>query len=211
MVLMVVQDVKFLIMGKYFSKEDDFYIKNNYLKDSYYNIAKHLGRTAKSVSARISRLGLANKKDYLHTNKQTYTTIGSRRRANNKYNGILSRLRGSGRKRNTHYDGVKLKVSREDFINWFMPLDFEGASVDRINKEGDYELSNMQVIPLKENIIKDKIKSKDGMCECYVCHTTKPLEMFVKDNRKTNKHSTICLACERERGREKYRRLYKAK
>lgn len=198
-------------MGKHFSKEDDFYIKNNYLKESYDSIAKRLGRTVKSVSARIYRLGLSNKKDYLHANQQTNNTIGGRRRANNKYNGILSRLRNTDRKRNINYNGVELKVSRNDFIKWYMPLDFEGASVDRIDKNGDYVLSNMQVIPLKENIIKDKVKSKNGMCECYVCHMIKPLSMFSKDNRRTNRHSTICIDCERARCREKYRKLYKNK
>lgn len=198
-------------MKNSFSKEEDSYIKDNYLKEDYGSIAERLGRTYKSISARICRLGLANKKNYIHANKQTYKTIGSRRRANNKYNGILSRLCNIDRKKNTHYNGVKLKVSREDFINWYMPLDFDGASVDRIDKNGDYELSNMQVIPLRDNIIKDKVKSKNGFCECYVCRKTKPLVMFTKDNRRTNKHRTICIDCERERGREKYRRLYSGK
>lgn len=85
-----------------------------------------------------------------------------------------------------------------------MPLDFEGASVDRINRKGDYEISNMQVISLTDNIRKDKVKEHDGVCECYRCHKIKPINEFVKDKRRINGHSTICIECDRERKREKY-------
>lgn len=142
-------------------------------------------------------------------NKQSCLTVGSRKRANNRYNGILSRIRQSQRRKNKHYRDVNLLVSRQEFIEWYIPLDFEGASIDRIDKNGDYELPNMQVIPLIDNIRKDKVKTKDGMCECYVCHRIKPLELFTKDNRRVNGYSTLCIECERERGRDKYKRLYK--
>jgi hypothetical protein len=150
---------------------------------------------------------VGQKRELMHQNKQTIRTIGSRRRASNKYNAIVSRIRGYNNKKNNSYIGIKLLVSREDFILWYMPLDFEGASVDRIDKNGHYELSNMQVIPLDENIRKDKIKAKNDHCECYVCKTTKPLEEFSVDNRRKNGRSTICKACENIRGKEKYHRL----
>lgn len=189
-------------MVKYFSEEEDLYIKNNYLNKSYDSIATTLGRSVKSISQRARRLKLLNKNRYRSENKQTINTIGSRRRANNKYNGILSRIKYTERKKNSNYCNVKLKVSREEFIKWYMPLDFKGASVDRIDNNGDYELSNMQVISLKENIIKDKVKCKDGFCECYVCHKTKPIELFAKDRRRTNGYSTICKDCDNKRHRK---------
>lgn len=99
-------------------------------------------------------------------------------------------------------------ISKDEFVKWFMDNDFEGASVDRINKNGDYTLDNIQLIPLDENIRKDKVKSKDGYCECYVCKKTKKLDEFVTDNRRKNGHTTICKECDRQRGREKYKRLY---
>ena len=109
------------------------------------------------------------------------------------------------------------KIMKAPFITvnswneWTETSYLEHASVDRIDKNGHYELSNMQVIPLDENIRKDKVKAQNDHCECYVCKTTKPLEEFSVDNRRKNGRSTICKACENIRGKEKYLRLKKKK
>ena len=180
------------------------YLYNNYMSIKFKDIASAIGKTEKSVSAKLCRMGLNNKSEYLSEKKQTCKTIHSRRRANNKYNSILSRVRGYWKQKNKCYSNIKLKISRDEFIDWYMPLDFEGASVDRIDKNGDYELSNMQVIPLEDNIRKEKLKERNGLCECYRCHKVKPINEFVIDKRRINGHSTICKECEKERCRLKY-------
>ena len=187
-------------------------VRSNYPQKTYKEIGLILGVSHKSVERQLYSMGLIGlSKKERHDNRQSYTKIGSRRRANNKYNAILTRLNTTTRNKNKNYVGIELRVTREDFIEWYMPLDFEGASVDRIDKGGHYELSNMQVIPLKENIRKDKIKAHEGMCECYKCHIVKPLSDFNKDKRRLSGYSTICIECERQRGREKYKRLYSKK
>lgn len=136
----------------------------------------------------------------LEKEKQLRKTIGSRRRANNRYNGLVSRIKYyENNRKNKNYLNIKLKISRKEFIEWFMKNDFEGCSVDRIDKNGDYELSNMQLIPLVENIRKDKVKEKNGYCICYVCNENKPIEMFAIDKRRVNGHSTICKKCDSNR------------
>lgn len=180
------------------------FLYENYMNKTYCEIALILNKTEKSISNKLCRMGLNNKSRYKSENKQTYKTIHSRRRANNKYNAILSRVRGYGNEKNKCYKNVDVKISREEFIKWYMPLDFEGASVDRIDRKGDYEISNMQVISLTDNIRKDKVKEHDGVCECYRYHKIKPINEFVKDKRRINGHSTICIECDRERKREKY-------
>ena len=187
-------------------------VKNNYPNKTYKEIALMLGVSPKSIERQLHDMGILglakrNKSD----NKQSCSKIGCRRRANNKYNAILTRLSNTDNIKNKRYNGVELRVSRADFIDWYMPLDFEGASVDRIDKSGHYELSNMQVIPLDENIRKDKVKAKDNYCECYICKQMKPIEAFCIDKRRKNGHSTICKECERIRGKEKYYRLRKEK
>lgn len=185
-------------------------IRDNYPQKTYKEIAALLGVTHKSIQRQLSDMGLAGlSKEERHKNKQDYKTIGSRRRANNKYNAILSRLNSTNRKRNIRYSGVKLKVSRGEFISWYMPKDFEGASVDRINKDGHYELANMQVILLAENIRKDKQKVINGECECFVCHKVKPLAEFAKDRRRHSGHSTICQDCDRQRYHKRKNKLLK--
>ena len=159
-----------------------------------------LGVTHRSIERQLRDMGLAGlSRKERYKNKQSYKTIGSRRRANNRYNAILARLSTTDRKKNIRYVGIQLKVTREEFISWYMPKDFEGASVDRIDKDGHYELSNMQVIPLAENIRKDKQKARNNECECFVCHRVKPLTEFAKDSRRINGYSTICRECDRQR------------
>ena len=187
-------------------------IRSNYPQKTYKEIGLILGVSHRSIGRQLYNMGLTGlSKKERHHNRQSCTKVGCRRRANNKYNAILSRLNATTRNKNKAYVGVELRVTREDFIAWYMPLDFEGASVDRIDKRGHYELSNMQVIPLKENIRKDKIKEHEGMCECCRCHIVKPLSDFSKDKRRLSGYSTICIECERQRGREKYKRLYSKK
>lgn len=132
-----------------------------------------------------------------HDNR--HKLISGTHRALSRYYMILYRIKHTDLKQNKHYKGVKMLISKEDFIRWFRQNDFEGASVDRINKCGDYSLDNVQMISLDENIRKDKVKSHDGVCECYVCKKTKLLESFAVDKRRKNGHSTICKDCDSKR------------
>lgn len=127
--------------------------------------------------------------------------IGSKRRAINFYNLIKLRCKALTAK-NKCYENIELEVSKDDFIKWFIPKDFKGCSIDRINNLKNYSLDNMQVISLSENIRKDKIKSKNGYCECFKCKEIKPIEEFAKDKRRLNGHSTICKKCDAKRKKE---------
>lgn len=82
--------------------------------------------------------------------------VGTRSRANYRYGLIRKRLRTSDQKRNRCYAGVQLLVDQKSFVEWFMARDFLGASVDRIDPTGHYELSNMQVIPTLQNMAKSR-------------------------------------------------------
>lgn len=45
------------------------------------------------------------------------------------------------------------------------------------------------------------------MKTCSRCNETKPLEEFVKDNRRKDGHATICKECRRKKDRERYQQL----
>lgn len=129
-----------------------------------------------------------------------YKQIGGKKRALSRFAMIENRLKNTHLSKNKNYEGVKLLVSKAEFVEWFTARDYEGCSVDRIDKNGDYELSNMQVIPIAVNIAKDKLKSVCHFCECYVCKQTKELEFFAVDKRrKTTGRSTICKMCDNAR------------
>ena len=67
-----------------------------------------------------------------------YSVIGGKHRAESRYYMILSRLKNTDTKKNSCYKNIKMLISKEDFMKWFMENDFEGASVDRIDKTKDY-------------------------------------------------------------------------
>ena len=142
-------------------------------------------------------------------NDKRYAEIGGRHRAESRYYMILYRINHTDEPKNFCYVGIKMLISKEEFIQWFMGHDFEGASVDRIDNTKDYSLDNIQMVPLVENIRKDKLKLKDGKCECCRCKQIKSIDEFVKSSKSSYGHTTVCLECERRRTREKYQRLYK--
>ena len=188
-------------MKQYWTREEIDYILSLDKKDmDVYEIAEKFNRTPSSVCNMIRKMTGYDLRNSL---------IGTKRRAINHYNLIINRLKKTNLLKNKCYKGIKLNISKEEFVEWFMKNDFKNCSVDRIDKNKDYSLDNIQLIPLVDNIRKDKIKEHDGMCECYVCNQTKPLSEFAKDNRRLNAYTTICKECERKRGREKYKRLYK--
>lgn len=121
-----------------------------------------------------------------------YRQIGGRHRAASRYAMIAHRLANVDRPKNRGYAGIELRVSREDFITWFRANDFEGCSVDRIDRCGHYELSNMQLVPLATNIAKEKLIAADGTTVCSRCDKIKPLDEFTKDRRRMHTGRTTC-------------------
>jgi len=127
--------------------------------------------------------------------------IGAKHRAESRYAMILYRVTNTQTAKNKNYQNVKVLISKEDFVEWFMKNDFEGCSVDRIDRKGHYEISNMQLIPRWLNTAKDKIKHTNGLCVCFRCKKEKPSVEFVKESRrKFNGLSTVCKKCEATRG-----------
>ena len=120
---------------------------------------------------------------------------------------ILYRVNNTHEPKNSGYAGVEVRVSKEDFIEWFMQRDFEGCSVDRINNHGHYELPNMQVIETWRNIAKDKVKIKGGNHWCSRCKKYKPKNEMVKSSkRKLMGVTTTCKSCDVKRRRDRYSR-----
>ncbi|WPH68409.1 hypothetical protein [Stenotrophomonas phage BUCTxx99] len=130
-----------------------------------------------------------------------HKVVGGRHRALSRYYMMLSRVKNSHLPKNRKYEGVEVRVDKEEFITWFQARDFAGCSVDRIDPNGHYELSNMQVIDGKLNAGKDKVLlNDDGTRTCSVCKLDKPLSEFVKDKRRLILGvASICLVCERKR------------
>lgn len=132
-----------------------------------------------------------------HDNR--HKIIGGKHRALSRYYMILNRLKNNDRDRNRCYKDIEISLDKNEFVEWFMKHDFEGASVDRIDNKKGYSMDNIQLIPSDENMRKDRMKAKDGVCQCYRCKEYKPLEMFAVDKRRVTGHATVCKACDSKR------------
>ena len=130
---------------------------------------------------------------------ERYKQIGGRKRALSRWYMIRYRTTHTDQPKNRRYEGVVFNLDKEQFIKWFQRNDFENASVDRIDKNKGYTMDNIQLIPLLDNIRKDKTKASDGYCVCFRCKQKKPIEDFAKDSRRLNGHSTLCKVCDVER------------
>lgn len=114
--------------------------KNNRLKDGFDSICKECYRK--------------NNRAYSAKWQQT-----PRGKAIHTWNGIVYRC-----KKDNSYKQVKVLMTREQFLAWAIPryeawLNTEGtASIDRIDTNGHYELTNIQMISMKENNSKKKRK-----------------------------------------------------
>lgn len=133
-----------------------------------------------------------------------HTVIGSRKRAAQRYTMIAYRVTRTDLPKNAGYKGIELRIGKAEFIDWFMPKDFKGCSVDRIESSGHYELSNMQVIEGWRNIAKDKVKLEGGKLWCYRCKTHKELTQMAKSSRRMLLGvTTICKECDNKRRKER--------
>lgn len=106
--------------------------------------------------------------------------------------------------KNIHYKTVKILFSRIEYKNWCYSNKkiieiLTRPSIDRINKDGNYSLDNIQIIELSENIRKDKTVFTEFTGTCFSCHSRKNLLDFCKDKRRFNGRTNICKPCESKR------------
>lgn len=99
------------------------------------------------------------------------------------------------------YKNVNIEFSREEYkhfclLNSNLILSLIRPSLDRIDKNLNYTLSNIQFIELVENIRKDKLILKNGRGVCYMCKEEKDEVLFSKDKRRLNGRSTLCKKCD---------------
>jgi hypothetical protein len=138
--------------------------------------------------------------------------IGTRSRALYRFQQMESRCR-NGNNCLHKSKGIKVIISKDDFISWFMANDFEGCSVDRIDGDGHYEAGNIQLIPMAENIAKDKVKPiKDGETKCSKCGEWKTLDCFYTCKKMKAGRQSSCVECERKRcaGRVRLAAVFKS-
>jgi len=116
-------------------------------------------------------------------------TPGSQGGGLDRYNAMCWRV---ANEENYLKKGIKVKVLKEDFVKWYTANYFRGCHIDRVDDQGHYELSNMQLISQSEHNFKIRqdnlerlgIVEPKGMRYCYGCEVIKPENEFYKEKRK---------------------------
>ncbi len=69
------------------------------------------------------------------------------------------------------YAHVEVRMEREEFVAWYVSALFPGCSVDRIDNQGHYELTNLQMLTRSQNSAKQgkNFLAPEGKHWCSVC------------------------------------------
>lgn len=125
-------------------------------------------------------------------------------RAGNKYN--------HGRT----YNNVEVRMTRKEFVVWATPAYAEWfekypdlhPSIDRIDPDGHYELSNIQIIPLEENMARSRwFKNRyapPGLYWCGMCQQWLTVDKFTVDASQKSGVRPKCRDCQAIRRKELY-------
>ena len=111
---------------------------------------------------------------------------------------------------------TKVLISKDDFIDWFIPKWFKGCLIDRIDNLGNYEIDNIQLLSLVEHNIKHRqdnlnalgVTEKEGERFCYHCSTLKQHSNFSYDQVKISESNPLGLKEECRSCANKARRKY---
>jgi len=140
----------------------------------------------------------------------------TRRRAVSCYRDICNRVLKDERyvKRNT-----KVEIAIEDFVEWYQNNWFPHCHVDRKCNQGDYEISNLQMLSQIQHNFKrrqDRLDFSDivepiGKRYCFTCSTMQPETEFYVKQRKISEGNPkgldeCCKTCCREKRREHYKK-----
>lgn len=106
--------------------------------------------------------------------------------------------------KNKCYKNVFIEFSFNEFKAWCKVhedtiFNLKRPSIDRVNKDKNYTVDNIQIIELRLNIGKDKTVFKDGYGRCWTCRLYKPELEFCKDRRRPNGRTSLCKVCDKRR------------
>ena len=137
----------------------------------------------------------------------------SRRNALSAWNGIRRRI--AERPQYIHKK-IQMRILKDAFVDWYVKNWFPRCRVDRIDNDGHYELSNIQLLTQQEHNAKARqdrlsllgVVEPKGRRYCYTCGLMKFAKEFYRRKRHASKNNPLglaeaCKQCERK-GRMKY-------
>jgi len=112
--------------------------------------------------------------------------------------------------------GIRIEISKDEFINWYQKNSFPHCIVDRINNEKNYTLKNIQMLTLVEHNYKRRsdrlsvIGVTEGENEryCFCCARLMNIEVFGRKKDIVSKANPLglrqyCKGCNRDKQRKR--------
>ena len=144
------------------------------------------------------------------TDRAKYKNRSIKEKALKIYSGIESRCSNANIQENRpKYIEIENKLNREEFVKWYTENHFDTCQVDRIDNDGDYEMSNIQLLSLSEHNRKkssSRIFLDRNIAVCTKCK--RELEYskinFFTENKLISKYNPLgvrsrCKKCEKEK------------
>ena len=126
--------------------------------------------------------------------------------------------------KNPSYANVKCLITKEEFMDWYVPALYawrernpdKRDSIDRIDNDGHYELSNMQILELAQNVRKKPRVNKNvyapkGMAWCPDCNCYREAKYFSSSRGRHNGLSCYCTEHTNQRHQAWYKTAPKRK
>lgn len=125
--------------------------------------------------------------------------------AGTKWTSIWQRIQNKNG-HNPSYESVLLEVGRSELINWILenppPKGMERPSIDRIDNNKGYSLSNIRWLEHRINSRHCQRDAPKGLKICSGCGLTKPLSHFNKNRSRPDGVQSRCQPCSRNYERQ---------
>lgn len=107
----------------------------------------------------------------------------------------------------SEYAGIEVRMTRVAFLEWAIPQYAKWISestpgvptIDRIDPDGHYELSNIRLLSWRDNALRARrnrnIHAPAGQRWCCRCKAYLPLSSFGKSKNETHGVTTMCKLC----------------
>ena len=146
----------------------------------------------------------------LQRDREKYANRNIKTKASKIFTGITQRCTNDKRQEiRPHYKIIDNKLDKNEFIEWYCKNHFEGCEVDRIDNEGHYEMTNIQLLTKAEHNRKtasQRIFLDSNIAKCTQCKKEfkYSLDYFYKDKRLVSVYNPIgirsrCKECDKNK------------
>lgn len=144
----------------------------------------------------------------LKRDREKYASRDIETKASKIFAGIIQRCTNDKRQEDRpHYKIIGNKLNKEEFIKWYIKNHFDGCEVDRIDNDGHYGMSNIQLLTKAQHNQKrasERICLTSNTAKCTLCNRELDYSLinFYKEEKLVSKYNPLgirsrCKECDK--------------